>query len=140
MAQTDPLASGASTSEGKLTIAMCLVGGALEAFAGVLSQASEQHPSSVWMAIALVLVGAGIQVFTVLGYTKSRSALKSNAIVQALAAGVPLMVTAIGNAVLKNVKDAAGSTAPAQALATNNLQLQAMKQVATATGTVVPPP
>lgn len=121
MAQTDPLASGLATSEGKLTIALCLVGAGLEAFAGVLSQANEAHPASLSLSIVLVMVGAAMQVLTVLGYTKSRSALKSNAIVQALAAGVPLMVTAIGNAVLKNVKDASGSLAPAQALATTNL-------------------
>ena len=121
--QTDPLASGASTTEGKLTIALVVVGGALEAFAGVLSQASTEHPNVTWIAITSLIVGAGTQVFSVLGYSKNRSLLKSNALVQALASGVPLVIAAVGNAVLKNVKDPATGTAslPAQQLASANL-------------------
>lgn len=103
--QTDPLASGTSTSEGKLTIALCLVGVALESFFGVLTQQVDTHPNVQWLGIASLVVGATVQLFAILGYSKNRSLLKSNAIVQALASGVPLMVAAVGNAVLKNIKE-----------------------------------
>lgn len=104
-AQTDPLASGISTSEGKLTIAICLVGAALEAFGGVLSQQLDAHPSVLWLGIASLVTGAAVQVLSLLGYTKNRSILKSNAIVQALDAGVPMAVAAISQALFKNLKD-----------------------------------
>jgi hypothetical protein len=93
-----------STSEGWLTVALVLIGTGLEAFAGVLSQAMETHPNVIWLAITLAIVGAAQQVLAVLGYSKNRSLLKSNALVQALASGVPLVITAVGSAVLKNVK------------------------------------
>lgn len=130
-AQTDPLASGISTSEGKLTIAICLVGAALEAFGGVLSQQLDAHPSVLWLGIASLVTGAAVQVLSLLGYTKNRSILKSNAIVQALAAGVPMAVAAISQALLKNVKapdpgEVAADTAQ-QAMNAQNLNLNLPK-------------
>jgi 4-hydroxyphenylpyruvate dioxygenase-like putative hemolysin len=105
--QTDPLASGMQTSEGRLTVALCLVGVALEAFAVSLTDAAKEHPQVQWLAMTSLAVGAAVQVLALLGYTRNRSALKSNALTAALAQGVPLVVTAISQAVLKNIKDPA---------------------------------
>jgi hypothetical protein len=120
--QTDPLASGLSTSEGKLTIALCLVGAALEAFGAVLAERAAELPGVPWLGITSLVVGAATQVLAVLGYTRNRSALKSNALVQALASGVPLVVTAVSAAVLKNVKDKPQALAQAEAAGKAALQ------------------
>jgi len=101
--QTDPLASGLQTSEGKLTVALCLVGLALEGFSASLTQKMAEYPDVKWVAIAALLAGVSVQVLSVLGYNKDRASLKANAIVSALAAGVPVAVTAISNALLKNL-------------------------------------
>lgn len=101
--QTDPLASGTSTSEGKLTIALCIVGVALEAFGGALQSALDSHPNTQWLAIASLVTGAAVQLFSLLGYSKNRTALKSNALVQAIAAGVPVVVAAVSQSVLNKL-------------------------------------
>lgn len=98
--QTDPLASGMATSEGRLTVALCILGVALEAFAAVLTEKVGEFPDVKWIAIAALVVGATVQVLSVLGYTKNRSGLKANVLVQSVAAGLPVVVTAISQAVL----------------------------------------
>jgi hypothetical protein len=101
--QTDPLASGMSTSEGRLTVALCLVGVALEAFSAVLAEKLDVYPNLNWLSVTALVVGAAVQLLSILGYTRNRSALKSNALAAAIAAGVPVVVTAISQAALRNL-------------------------------------
>lgn len=120
MAQTDPLASGINTSEGKMTAALCIVGLALESFGAVLSERLQEHPSA-GLGVAFAVIGAVTQILAVLGYGKNRSALKSNTLMQGLAAGVPLVVTAVSQAVLKSLPT------PMREVATSGMAEQAQK-------------
>lgn len=110
--QTDPLVSGVSTSEGRLTIALCLVGGLLEAVAISLKCTIETYSPVLWLALTSLVTGAALQVLTAVAYVKSRSALKANALLQAIASGVPSVTAALGAAALQNVKGT-----PARAMA-----------------------
>lgn len=64
---------GSSTSEFKLTQLAVGLGVVLEAAGGVLSHLDQGNK---YVAIAVVLVGGLLQVLSVLGYTKSRTAVK----------------------------------------------------------------
>lgn len=74
---TDPAAPGKTTSEFKLTAVAIIVGGVLEAFAGVLHSLKEAGLGSDWFTVALVVCGALIQVAGVFGYQKSRTLVKA---------------------------------------------------------------
>jgi ABC-type antimicrobial peptide transport system permease subunit len=75
---TDPAAPGKSTSEFKLTTVAIIVGGVLEAFAGVLHSLQEQGLSSNWFTVALLVCGALIQICGLFGYQKSRTLVKAS--------------------------------------------------------------
>jgi hypothetical protein len=138
--QTDPLASGLGTSEGKLTIALCLIGVALEALAASLASKVEQYPHLTWISITSLVVGAAVQVLSVLGYTKNRSGLKSNTIVQALLSGIPVVVTAVSNAVLKGLpKEVQQQALTAATAETAALAKEAPKEAKTVAAQVTHP-
>lgn len=101
--QTDPLASGLSTSEGKLALALVVVGIFLEVAFAKLTELSQQFPHLTWLAVATLVTGAGMQLVAVLGYNKNRSTLKSNIIVAGAQAGSQLVLGAIATAVAKNL-------------------------------------
>jgi hypothetical protein len=125
-----------------MAIALCLVGAALEGFAISLKDAAEAYPQLVWLAIASFVVGAALQIFVALGYTKNRSILKSNTLLQGLAANLPMVTAAVSAAVLKNlkgqVKDDATQTLAAQA---KESMLAASKAASgqLSSATIVPP-
>jgi hypothetical protein len=89
---TNPLAPGAQTTEGKLTIAAFVVGTVLEGGSAVLSKLAEGHlvdPSARWYTIALAVVGVVLQVLTLAGYNKGRAQVKAAALVSGAAAAPP---------------------------------------------------
>lgn len=68
--------SGAETTEFKLTRVMMAIGLVLEMVGGYLAT----MPQDVkWVAITSAVLGAAIQVFTVLGYMKGRAQIKAAA-------------------------------------------------------------
>lgn len=74
---TDPERLGLSTSEGKITIAAVIVGLVLEmAVVPVLQALKDVHPDAVWIPLILGIVGALLQVASVLGYQRARTQLK----------------------------------------------------------------
>jgi hypothetical protein len=97
MAEKDPevitLKDGASTSEFGLVRTMVILGGVLELTSGVLEQLQNSGLLSAGgkaqsgVTIALVVIGGLLQIASVLGYTRSRQALKTTHM-QATAAAV----------------------------------------------------
>jgi hypothetical protein len=78
--ESTPLAPGLSTSEGKLTLVAGLTGLALETVAGLLHQLQDSGHAAPWFPAVLAVIGALMQVATLLGYVKGRNVLKATAI------------------------------------------------------------
>lgn len=77
MADTTPATSGTSTSEFKLTTAAMVLGAVLEGVATVLHTLQDSGISAPWFSVALVALGAVIQVASLFGYQKSRTLVKA---------------------------------------------------------------
>lgn len=74
---TDPETPGLSTSEGKLTLAVVILGLVLELSVVPLLQAVQaSHPGALWVPVALGIAGGLLQVASVLGYQRARTQLK----------------------------------------------------------------
>lgn len=74
---TEPSKSGLSTSEGKLTLIAVIAGALLEgAVVPVLDMLRATNPDAAWIAVALGLSGALLQLASLLGYQRSRTAVK----------------------------------------------------------------
>ena len=86
MADQPQVSPGAETSEYKLTKVMILVGVALQGLAGVLAQIPQ---TSTAVVIGAALCGTAVQILTVLGYIKGRTAVKTEALASAAAAVLP---------------------------------------------------
>lgn len=80
MADTNPAASGLSTSEGKLTAIAMVVGALLEGVAGVLHTLQDAGHAAPWFPAVFAVVGVLLQLASLLGYQKSRTLLKAAAI------------------------------------------------------------
>lgn len=80
MSDTNPLALGINTSEGKLALLGTFVGFILEALAAFIHQQQEAGTAPSWFSIALVVIGGLMQLGTWLGYIKSRTAVKTAAL------------------------------------------------------------
>lgn len=78
MADTNPTASGPSTSEGKLTLVAIILGTVLEGLAGVLHAVQDAGHAAPWFPAVLAVVGVLLQLATVLGYQKARTVLKAS--------------------------------------------------------------
>ena len=77
----EPIKAGLTTSEGKMTLVVLVIGTILEAVAVPLLKSLEtSHPSWVWVPIVLVAAGAALQVLSLLGYQRTRTALKAAAL------------------------------------------------------------
>ena len=77
MAEETPAPTGASTSEFKLTAVLVVIGGVLEAVATVLHSIQSAGSAAPWIPAVLVVVGALLQLFSSLGYVKSRTLVKT---------------------------------------------------------------
>lgn len=77
MADTNPTATGPSTSEGKLTLVAVILGTILEGLGAVLHQVQDAGHGAVWFPAVLAIIGVLLQLATVLGYQKSRTVLKA---------------------------------------------------------------
>lgn len=73
---TDPLATGAKTSEGKLALSLTAVAGAFGVIAPIVIELSTKFPGVTWLSIAAMVVGWGVSLFTALGYIKARTVSK----------------------------------------------------------------
>lgn len=74
--QADAIRKGLSTSEGKLALLAFVVGTVLDGVVPLLQQEHLLHPDAVWVTMALVVAGLTLQVASVLGYTRARTAIK----------------------------------------------------------------
>jgi hypothetical protein len=101
---TSPLASGLATTEGQYTLIGLVVGllmMVLGALLPVLSKAQALNPNNVWLSVAAMVCGAVVSGAGLLGYNRGRALVKSTQVQALLAMGVPLVTTAIANALLK---------------------------------------
>lgn len=78
--ETNAVAPGMSTSEGKLTLIAVILGTILEGLAGVLHSVQDAGHAAPWFPAVLTVVGVLLQITTLLGYQKSRTALKATVI------------------------------------------------------------
>lgn len=93
MADTNPAASGTSTSEFKLATLAVIIGTALQGVSGVLISLQEAGFAAPWIPVVLAVVGVLLQIASVLGYTSSRAAVKT-ALIDAQARGLAAAVVA----------------------------------------------
>lgn len=104
MAQpTDPLASGGSTVEGKLSIGTAVAGvvialiGATQPF---FQQAADANPNNFWLRIVAVVAGGAMASAASYQLTKSRTLVK-NGILDVFTQGAAAVAPLIAGAVLK---------------------------------------
>ncbi len=77
MAETNPTAAGAETSEGKLSKYIQIACGLLVVAAGSLTALQTQFPNVVWIQVAAMCIGGLVSLLTQLGYLKSRTIVKT---------------------------------------------------------------
>lgn len=81
--QTDPLASGTATLEGKAGIAGIAAGIILAILGGVVpvfQQAADANPNVPWLHLATLLAGATMTIISTVVLTKSRTLVKGSAL------------------------------------------------------------
>jgi len=89
---TNALAPGVQTSEGKLTIAAVILGTLLEGLGAFLTHEQAVHQTTVGWSVAVAIAGAMLQLCTIYGYTKSRTLVKQQALISGLQGAMPLAV------------------------------------------------
>lgn len=77
MADTNPSASGGSTTEFKLTALAIIIGTALESVAGVMHSIQDQGLGASWFPMVFAVLGALVQIAGLAGYQKGRTLLKA---------------------------------------------------------------
>lgn len=82
MSDTNPMASGSTTSEWTITKVAMVVGGILEGAAVALGTLQGQVAAGPWLAAVLAVIGVLLQVAAVFGYQKGRTVLKATMISQ----------------------------------------------------------
>ena len=73
---TEAVTPGKQTSEFKLTAVAMIAGAVLEAFAAILHTLQDQGVQAPWMAAVFAVIGVLLQVASLLGYQKTRAAVK----------------------------------------------------------------
>lgn len=68
---------GTQTSEYALTRLLVIVGVILQAGSAALATLPADTSQAKWVAIATAICGTGLQVLSVLGYTRSRTEIKT---------------------------------------------------------------
>lgn len=105
--QTDPLASGLSTTEGKVSVGAAAAG-ILLAFLGALEPyfrtAADAAPGELWLRIAAVVAGAAMAIAGAFNLTKSRTLVKGG-ILELLQQGAVVAAPLVAGVVLKKYLD-----------------------------------
>lgn len=76
---TDPLASGASTPEGKLSIFGAIAGvviAILAALQPMIQQAADANPNNIWFHLVLAVAGLALTGASTWSFTKSQTLVK----------------------------------------------------------------
>lgn len=92
---------GVGTSEFKLTVAAFIAGTILDAAGGAIQSLQAGGVNATWFATALAVLGVLVQIMSVFGYQKSRTALKVADMV-GVSAGSQAMLAATGMVPTKN--------------------------------------
>lgn len=92
MADTNPAASGTTTSEFKLATVVIILGTILEGAAAVL-HGLEGVVAAPWIPAVLAVLGVLLQIASVLGYSSSRTAVKT-ALIEAKTQGLAAAASA----------------------------------------------
>lgn len=140
MAATDPLASGASTPEGKLSIFGAVAGvviAILAALQPVLQKAADSNPNNIWFRLALGVAGLALAGASTWSFTKSQTVVKGG-ILDVLQQGAATLAPMVAAVVLKKYLDTA--TNPTGAAAVQAVAAQLQKPTGTAALTAAAPP
>jgi len=135
---TDPLASGASTPEGKLSIFGAIAGVVLALLAALeplFRQASDMNPNNVWFRLALAVAGIALTTSSTWSFTKSQT-LQKGGLLEILQASATTLAPMVGAVVLKKYLDHTAN--PTQAAAVTAVAAQLQRPPGTVMASAVP--